>query len=746
MNLTKSQQKAVDKLFQKFISGANKVEFKAPTGSGKTFMATNLISKIFSLNKDKTMILVGTISDAELPKSFYRKINEYKKFLDYQNFSVEFLESPSKENKKIEQIPDIKLEKNKVIVFGTSSFGKNKLLSEQGILNNFVFEAKTLGWNIIYIRDEAHRSNFKKNKDDQEMLEGSVSVDNALSNIASLIIHMTATPKTLNNLVEITLEDMEEDGVKLLKDTSVKPFIIDQEGEENLVLDHAIKKFKNIQKEYKLLEQETGEYIRPAMLIQVRSKRKGNTSDDNKLEEEISKIIQKLTENSLTYLKYFSESKSSSNVKASLSLWDAGKNDSLYDVIIFKVGPSTGWDIPRACMLVQLRSVFSETLNIQTLGRIKRNPFPNLEYNPITDKYYLYSDYQERTRELEGYTLDSKFNDIKGYSGTIIKEDFEKVFLENKYWASILDILESDYFSTIYDECSSKKRMINKDESIFYKVESGSFESQSYIDNLIALRIYINNMIKSNKILFNNYIVDKIDEWCSERNKKKDFVYYVLKIQFEADLRESYKSNFEEVNRKELYKLNADVELLDYYQVWANKELPKKVENMNKFQNYGYQIVREADDFNNVQWLDSYAEMSFLKHFYKVLIEIQKNDLDFFAKMPTLGSKIKFEYFSKSELKYLNSFVDFMVIKNNKILMIEVKSHNDYDEIKTNELFDAYKWYMMQNYGSENEIVMCLVYAGKNKEGEELDSIIMIFDYQKNEWKKTTLTMLLINF
>jgi len=54
-------------------------------------------------------------------------------------------------------------------------------------------------------------------------------------------------------------------------------------------------------------------------------------------------------------------------------------------------------------MLVQLRNVSSKTLNLQTIGRIKRNPNRDLSKNKITDKYYIYSNYQQSIKELVTY-------------------------------------------------------------------------------------------------------------------------------------------------------------------------------------------------------------------------------------------------------------------------------------------------------------------------------------------------------
>jgi type III restriction enzyme len=102
----------------------------------------------------------------------------------------------------------------------------------------------------------------------------------------------------------------------------------------------------------------------------------------------------------LQFTEYFSKNQSSNDTKQQLSgkyktlkepndPYSLSKNNSLYDCIIFKVAIATGWNIPRACMIIQLRSLTSQKLKIQTLGRIKRNPLKTLNKNENAMKYYV---------------------------------------------------------------------------------------------------------------------------------------------------------------------------------------------------------------------------------------------------------------------------------------------------------------------------------------------------------------------
>ena len=88
MNLSSVQQRAVDELLEYFKESyyndnINKIiEFKAPTGSGKTFMISNFIDKAsiyhHDLNQDwKIIFVIATLSSAKLPIQMENNINEY---------------------------------------------------------------------------------------------------------------------------------------------------------------------------------------------------------------------------------------------------------------------------------------------------------------------------------------------------------------------------------------------------------------------------------------------------------------------------------------------------------------------------------------------------------------------------------------------------------------------------------------------------------------------------------------------
>ncbi|MCQ3944876.1 MAG: hypothetical protein DPW11_03820 [bacterium] len=60
--------------------------------------------------------------------------------------------------------------------------------------------------------------------------------------------------------------------------------------------------------------------------------------------------------------------------KLPVSKWKDYAKSSTIDIIIFKMVITEGWDIPRACMLYQMRDSKSKQLDEQVMGRVRRNP------------------------------------------------------------------------------------------------------------------------------------------------------------------------------------------------------------------------------------------------------------------------------------------------------------------------------------------------------------------------------------
>ena len=76
MELTNLQKDIVNQLVALYVPNQKvKVDFKAPTGSGKTFMASAFISELMGQNEnEKFVFVIATPSSSDLPFSFEQKI------------------------------------------------------------------------------------------------------------------------------------------------------------------------------------------------------------------------------------------------------------------------------------------------------------------------------------------------------------------------------------------------------------------------------------------------------------------------------------------------------------------------------------------------------------------------------------------------------------------------------------------------------------------------------------------------
>ena len=88
--------------------------------------------------------------------------------------------------------------------------------------------------------------------------------------------------------------------------------------------------------------------------------------------------------------------------------------------VIIKQAVATGWDCPRAQILVKLRDNMSEVFEIQTIGRIRRMPEAKHYESDLLDSCYL-------------YTLDEKFTESVKLSLGKGALDAYKMFLKPEY-------------------------------------------------------------------------------------------------------------------------------------------------------------------------------------------------------------------------------------------------------------------------------------------------------------------------
>ncbi|WP_322959622.1 DEAD/DEAH box helicase family protein [Mycoplasmopsis felis] len=761
MELTKAQNSAVSKLvdftWNKLITHKkDSLYFKAPTGSGKTFMILNYIDKLIDLSKYENnldlVFVIATLSSAELPKQMEESFLEYKYYINNTDLNIQRIESPSNTNKntKVEKNYQFFAEKNNVYIMGGASFKKNSILREEQAIESFLNEIKQKDYKLIYIRDEAHiGGNIIKNKDE-------VKFEQQMQDNADFVLKMTATPSYDGMIVELSEKELESDKVKLLK--SNKQYNINLESNKDYdnesILKLACQEFKLIKQHYNDHINEKGLIgINPAMLIQVDNDSQ-NELKNQEFNQQINQIINILEENGLTWVKYFDSKDKNTNIrtKENWTLRDISKNTSPVDVIIFKIGPSIGWNIPRACMLVQLRNISSKNLSIQTIGRIKRNPNPGFDFsiNSIANNYYIYSnlnviDSNTTTAVIKqkyvqeefpfGYlqsnsnSIEKGIIDIPTYEQKIIE------FLNKKFKNSNDEFINESFFKSSYDE--HKHKYLNNN---FISSESQSYGSANFITskiiNIIDLQIYLNKL----KSKYKKYFTNNINEYLNnlyiqmDNNMSKQWFDYLVYKDLSNEFKNIYKQTI----------INQINNQTTQYKIDFNKNLPinilienKDTKNIIKTdESFVYEDLNKSEISNF--YLDSLAEKIFVD---KLKTYKDMYHLKLWSKNP-LPDGISFQYLDDNYELHI-SFPDFIIKYNNHYIYIEIKTYkSDIDENKTKTLYEQYKKYIESFNSNDYQLTMliCLVdnssdklyFAGSSSIPELNEKLLSVLETQNH--------------
>jgi len=216
----------------------------------------------------------------------------------------------------------------------------------------------------------------------------------------SIRVEMSATPnmkydpslahKGLYNEVYVQFDDVEAEGMVRRCAMLNEDFASVQARHNDVSLDQqalwgAWEKLEELTQRYR----HAGSSVTPLLLIQY--------PDGAQAGPRASVVEQFLEDRGLvpnkTYATWLSGNHSDDLEKISL-------NSSPYRALIFKQAIATGWDCPRAQVLVQFRNPGSKTFQIQTLGRILRTPERRHYDDEALNIAYVYSDLPDISVEV----------------------------------------------------------------------------------------------------------------------------------------------------------------------------------------------------------------------------------------------------------------------------------------------------------------------------------------------------------
>ena len=346
MQLKIYQENAIDELLTKakrLLSylGSKKLVFKSPTGSGKTIMMAEFLKQLVDDREVRQSL--GFIWTA--PRQLH--IQSREKLENY------FETSRALKCSYFEDLDDRKISENEILFFNWESINRVDNIyirdNEQEFnLSKVLERAKEDGREIILVIDEAHHHATS------QISQGLIQMIGP-----KLTIEVTATPATITNEDEkvfVQLDDVKKEGMikkavilnddfdNFIKQGKIKTQKLSG-GSEELVIDVALKKRKELLKEF----QKEGVNVNPLVLIQLPDRK---TSLEDRIRERAESILKN---------KYKISAEKDSN---KLAIWLSGEHinkenverqDSEVEVLIFKQAIALGWDCPRAQILILFR-------------------------------------------------------------------------------------------------------------------------------------------------------------------------------------------------------------------------------------------------------------------------------------------------------------------------------------------------------------------------------------------------------
>lgn len=354
------QRRAVEALLTKIETAGDKLTFRAPTGSGKTRMMADFMNRVLAKHSD-VVFLVSTLSKGGLAEQNYSMFKECADNDTFPNLNPYLINT----NVSGEETLFVPTEYN-VYVLPRDLNKKNGLLS-RGPLGKF----------LLIMTDAHYEWGLKKKiwliKDECHVATN--NLDDLSAKFCSKVINFSATPDPKRGQIpDVMITDEEAVDACLIKRT-----VFDENP--NVPVDAAIDKLLEIKADYSNLL-----HTNPCLIIQISNKDKAA----QEWEQQIKPAIDKHQELKWMYI-VDKDDKCDTNDDArrhkSARQWKnyAKEQNSLIDIIVFKLSISEGWDIPRACMLYQVRNTKSKQLDEQVVGRVRRNP-RLLDYETLPEK------------------------------------------------------------------------------------------------------------------------------------------------------------------------------------------------------------------------------------------------------------------------------------------------------------------------------------------------------------------------
>jgi type III restriction enzyme len=737
MELKDFQKIAIDQLSNTFLelwkTGKHRIPlvFKAPTGAGKTIMMAEFLRCLddnYQFHEDKAYIWVSFGGD----ESYMQSKNKLYTY---------FNEGTDMNLKDVNNLSEGKLYKNNIFfvnwlkIKGTDKESK-KLRKSGGVgyggeavFDEFIQKTRKER-ELVLIIDEAHT-------------ETDTHLANEVVNLIDprIILKVTATPKDLPNISDVSqkkagfVETLESDVIasglikeKIIIQTEedIKKLENKQLSEDEIMLELAHDKRLELKKYYK----ELGLDINPLVLIQLPS--------DYKEKEEVQANLKDLV---LTYLKQ-------KGVKENeIAIWLSGNkeedklkhitddNDKI-NFMIFKVAPATGWDCPRAEILVMFREITSPTFHTQIIGRIKRMPEAHHYEKEELNKAYIYTNYNKsHIRDIKEVENENK----PPIYYTKLKKNIERVALKTTYhqrtdfntltppplWQKFFLQTMDEVFGTKLQFVTENTKIVKSNfnlsttsvnNQIIVNAEIESFDNFVYeikekgknfdyhFSQLDVERLY--NLLcfeelkkqgdeeaKYNPSRSWGQLKSAINVWFNTRLGLDRAVYYPIVVnellKESSELKAAINKALKEFRKKYEIEIR-EKEEKDIFDL----ELPEKevsfTEDFEKIDGIEKNVYEEF--YNRKQYLGKENEEKFIN-----FLESQKNIIWWHKQDDSGRDTFAIEYFDTQEKKNRLFYPDFIIKTKNKVYIVDPKNDITAKSQETADKSDALQKWIKNN-------------------------------------------------
>jgi type III restriction enzyme len=499
--LKQYQERAVEKMLSRsqelFSENLDKktLVFQSPTGSGKTFMMSQYIERLIKeMPEEELCFLWISIGKGELHNQSYQSLKE-----EFQGFPPCYLlEQEFFGSRRT-------IAKNEVVIANWEKLRtkdretgewKNILMKDKETVNfrELVSNTKARGRLLVMIIDESHSNATSERA--KELRDEIVD--------PHLTIEMSATPVLregeYNEKVSVAPNDVIEEGMikkEIVINEDIDKIDNDEQSSQELIMEAAFEKRLDLKREYEKL----GLDINPLVLVQIPTSTAGEDKKD--------------------FVEAFLSSKGVSKENNKLAVWLTEEkvnnekirvtpNDSEVEFLIFKQAIDTGWDCPRAQILVRFREIKSVVFEIQTVGRILRMPEAKHYSSDKLNRGYVYTNLLSLEVKKEEYNP----NIIKSVR-VRRKANYKPIKLLSYYRQRV------DYGDLTLSFWNSLEKVFCDD----FGIEQGKFKFGAYEDNKekMAKKIDLRGLDNKEEIILNKEIETGLfDQIAGEVLKSKE--------------------------------------------------------------------------------------------------------------------------------------------------------------------------------------------------------------------------------